>query len=186
MSAILVCFAVVVDCFQEYIALRNLPSYPWRLVPLNMEERSAKGKGIAVPALPSLPPRPYEISSEAVSQGSHSGQARPAEASANLRVSPLIAAALSLAQRQVQIISKARRDRAAGARASNHPGASRSSFTGGPASSPASSSEALHAEGGQTGAEGSGLSLQFTRSIGVLSAKSPLLKALTTAITRPF
>ena len=134
-----------------------------------------------MPALPSLPPCPDEISPEAISLGSHSGQARPAEASANLRVSPLIAAALTSStttstNQNFEMPVETEQLAPASATTLEH---LCSSFTGGPASSPASSSEALHAEGGQTGAEGSGLSLQFTRSIGVLSAKSPLLKALT-------
>ena len=49
-----------------------------------MEERSRKGKGIASSMLPSLPPRPEEISPEAVSHEPYSGQARPAESSASL------------------------------------------------------------------------------------------------------
>ena len=60
-----------------------------------MEENSRKGKSVGLPALPSLPPRPNEISPEAVSQSSQSGTARPAEGSESHRVSPLTAAAPS-------------------------------------------------------------------------------------------
>ena len=52
----------------------------------------SKGKGIPVPEaeLTSLPPRPSETPTEAVSQGALSGQARHAGASDNLRDSPLM------------------------------------------------------------------------------------------------
>ena len=58
-----------------------------------MEQRSSKGEDILSPGLSSLPPRPSEIPPEAVSQGALSGTALHAEASDNLRDSPLIAAA---------------------------------------------------------------------------------------------
>jgi hypothetical protein len=58
-----------------------------------MEEPSSKGEDILLPGLSSLPPRPSEIPTEAVSQGSLSGTALHAEASDNPRDSPLIAAA---------------------------------------------------------------------------------------------
>ena len=89
------CLTVVVDIFQEYThTATDRPTRGW-LVKLGMEESSRRGKGIASSVLPSLPPRPEEISSEPVSLEPHSGQARPAENSASLRVSPLTVAAPS-------------------------------------------------------------------------------------------
>jgi hypothetical protein len=60
-----------------------------------MEESLRVDEDLVLSTLSSLPPRPEEISPEAASPLPHSGQARPAENSASLRVSPLTVAAPS-------------------------------------------------------------------------------------------
>ena len=87
--------AVVVDRFQEYTHTATDRPTRGRLVKLGIEENSRRGKGVTSSMLPSLPPRPEEISPEAVSLESHSGMARPAESSEGHRVSPLTVAAPS-------------------------------------------------------------------------------------------
>ena len=87
-----VCFILRRRRFQEHTHTATDRPTRGRLVKLGMEENSRKGKGVDSSTLPSLPPRPEEISPEAVSLKSHSGIARPAEGH---RVSPWTVAAPS-------------------------------------------------------------------------------------------
>jgi hypothetical protein len=145
-----------------------------------MEERSSKGKDIPVPELSSLPPRPSEVPTEAVSQGTLCGTARHAAVSDNPKDSPLIAAA----PRCGTTTSTNHPERPRGTEQLASPPATtlehpHSSITGGPASSPASSSEVPPEEEGQIGADGNGPFPNIARTMGALAAKSPFAQMLT-------
>ena len=173
--------AVVVDCFQEYIQSATDRPTRGRLVKLGMEERSRKGKDVVLSTLPSLPPRPEEISPEAVSHAPHSGQTHPAEGSASLRVSSLTVAALTTSTTTSTNHSRMPVDAEQLASApTTNPEYPHSSSTGCMAARcPASSSESPPAEKGQPGAVGSSRFQTITRTISGLAASSPVVKAFT-------
>ena len=145
----------------------------WRNAPL-------KARTYPCRSCPPYPRARLKSLTEAVSQGTLSGTARHAAASDNLRDSPLIAAA----PRCGTTTSTNHPERPRGTEQLASPPATtlehpHSSITGGPASSPASSSEVPPEEEGQIGADGNGPFPNIARTMGALAAKSPFAQMLT-------